>query len=348
MKKIILSILILNYSLRASQLDKLYNEQAILMTHNSTSLKDCGPSSITPGSILELLKSFKSGNFVADQCKTVADQLNDGVRGFKIPLHLFSNGEIYICHTLSREQLENEIEAKAGSFNFVVRRLAAPILKDPCILDRTYQRFGRFLQELNTFLYKNPNEVVTIYLDAFALDKANQNIKDKISQAFIESGINNKIYFNADHNNGRAWPTLGKMISDNKRVVIFSGHPHWENLGVFDYSKIVFRTDYDYKSQSELDRDSNNPKIPDGTVAENKLFMIDNYTTPLIAGSQSDAKIVNSYDRLKKRFCQYQNFAGGIKPNILMVDFYHLPDNNDGTIDAIRFINDWNDGKIQC
>jgi hypothetical protein len=92
-----------------------------------------------------------------------------------------------------------------------------------------------------------------------------------------------------------------------------------------------------------LQDDTNNPIISDGTAAKNKLFMIDNYTIPLIAGSESDAAIVNNYDKLQRRFCQYQKLAGGLKPSILMVDFYQLPNN-----DPIRFINDWNAGKIDC
>jgi hypothetical protein len=344
MKKIILSLFILNYSVDSSQLSTLYNEHAILMTHNSTSLKDL-KMNINDNDFLYLLKAFRGNiNFVADQNLPVSQQLKDGVRGFKIPLHQRSDGQIYICHTLTRDQLKSKLDAISDSVKTRFYEKIREIENEPCIIDTTNQRFISFLQEINNFLNLNSNEIVTIYLDTYGLDKTSpDSIQNKVKKAFADSGIADKIYYDSGIKEGKAWPTLGKMITDNKRVIIFSAYPHLENLGVFDYSDIVFRTDYDYKSVKALEEDTNKPQIPDGTAAKNKLFMIDNYTTPLIAGSATDAKIVNSYNSLKKRFCQYKDFAGGIKPNILMVDFYQLPNN-----EPMRFINDWNDSKVDC
>ncbi len=218
-----------------------------------------------------------------------------------------------------------------------------PFNDNPCFMDRTYHPFVSFLQEINTFLNANPNQIVTLYLDDFVLEKNNLDIQNKMRTVFAQSGIDNKIYFDARINMGQQWPLISEMIRDKKQLVIFSGHSDWENLGVFDYKKIVFRTKYYYQSVSKLEQDTNDPLIPDGTVADNKLFIIDNYTTPIIAGSEIDAAIVNSYDKIKQRFCKYHCKAGGIKPNILMVDFYQLPGN-----DAIKFINDWNKGDVCC
>jgi hypothetical protein len=373
MNKIIYILFILNYSSYCSQLDTQYNNHAILMTHNSTSLKAENDSIINyllnlvkkiPSlsksnkddliGLLDSLCSLHSGNLVADQNLPLRQQLKDRVRGFKVPLHLFSNGEIYICHSLSRELVDSKISSTLNRLPAWITYLPAishnidntisQLKENPCLLDKTYQQFRSFLNEINTFLEANPNEIITLYLDTFALENANAAIQRKIRVAFAESGIADKIYFDAGHNTGKPWPTLREMVNDKKkRLVIFAGHPHWENLGVFDHGKIVFRTNYDYKSVASLEEDSNKPQVPDGAIAENKLFMIDNYTTPLIAGSESDAAIVNNYDKLQRRFCQYQKLAGGLKPSILMVDFYQLPNN-----DPIRFINDWNAGKIDC
>jgi hypothetical protein len=365
MKKIILLIFILNYSIGASQLDRRYNEQAILMTHNSTSLKSPAGNSTfisiinsLPGwligqdkknsaiSALDVVSSLTSGNVVADENLPVQQQLKDGVRGFKIPLHLFSNGGIYICHTLSKDQLKSEIDSRLNSIPWWVKKLPGishaieniviPLSNDPCLLDRTYQRFVSFLQEINNFLNANPNEIVTLFLDTYGLDTASEDIQNKARAAFDESGLTDKIFFDAAINDGQLWPTLSEMIGKNKRLVIFASHDLWQNLGVFDLYKVGARTNYTYKTVQELDNDSNNPVIDAGTPGPNKVFFIDNYTTPLIAGSESDAKIVNQYDRLWHRFSQYQN-KFGYRPNILMVDFYELPSQN-----AMQFINNWN------
>jgi hypothetical protein len=344
MKKIILSLFILNYSVDGSQLSTPYNEHAILMTHNSTSIKNQDKNYQDNNFIKLLISSLKDADLVADQNLPVIQQLKDGARGFKIPLHQRSDGQIYICHTLTKDQIKSKLDAIPHELKQIMHDQLTKLENEPCIIDKTYQRFRIFLNEINTFLEANPNEIVTLYLDTFALENANPAIQSKIRAAFAESGIADKIYFDAGHNTGKPWPTLSEMVNDKKkRLVIFAGHPHWEDLGVFDHNKIVFRTKYEYKNPTDLQDDSNSPNISDGTVGKNKLFMIDNYTTPLIAGSASDAAVVNSYSSLKRRFCQYQKLAGGIKPSILMVDFYQLPNN-----DPIRFINDWNAGKIDC
>jgi hypothetical protein len=357
MKKIILLINILNYSICASQLDKTYNEHAILMTHNATSLKktsNFAKRNVSPkvNAALEALSSYKSGNLVANQNLPVEQQLKDGVRGFKIPLHIFSNGEIYVCHTLSRDQLRSHIDSISGKLPDAFKRLPVITQKidelktfndNPCLLDTTHQSFLSFLKQINAFLEANHDEVVTLYLDAFALDKTDPEIQSKIRTLFVDSGIVDKIYFDAGHNIGKPWPTLRDMIGNKKQIVIFSGHPHWENLSVFDFDKIGLRTNYDYKNIQALDDDTNNPQI-EGDPKPNKIFMIDNYTTPLVAGSESDAEIVNHYAKLKNRFLKYQK-ATGFRPNILHIDFYQLPD--DPNNNPIRFIRDWNQDLVR-
>jgi hypothetical protein len=381
MKKFILSLFILNYSVDDSQLDKTYNKYAIVMTHNSTSLKRPETDHVVNSlrklikksvlsksikdkslAVLKSLSSLISGNLVADQNLEVEQQLKDGVRGFKIPLHLFSDGDIYICHTLSREQLAEKIKSildkiprivkKYKSIMDPINKIASSLLADPCVIDRTHQPFERFLREINKFLDDNPREIITLNLDAFALDKPNKDIQEKIRRLFRESKIGDKVYFSHDIYAGKPWPTLREMIQTNKRVVIFSGHDHWHDLGVFDKYKIGFGTNYEYKNPEALEADSNNPVIDWGQKGDNKIFLIDSYTTPLTGGAESDAKIVNQYDKIKHRFTQYQK-ATGFRPNILMVDFYQFPKNKsagaltDTTIsDTIKFIDDWNNSKV--
>lgn len=82
---------------------------------------------------------------------------------------------------------------------------------------------GAFLRTVKTWLDGHPNEVVTLLLtnqDSFPVSK--------FDEAFAAAGMNEYAFVPSSSPNVLAmdkWPTLGGMISDGKRLVVFLGIP---------------------------------------------------------------------------------------------------------------------------
>lgn len=371
---ILIGFMALNAAIPSNQQKLKYNEFLTAMTHNSTSLKKPYYTSDDPlyskitdlnnkinnltdrlglkskaQDLIQPLDSLVAGNPVGDQNNDVATQLKDGIRGFKVPLHVDDQGEVRICHTLSKDQMANLVNPIQNKVDNTFNRLpsflqkilsnlknkldgiASDFKNNPCIVDRTNQSLESFLAEINNYLESNPQEIITIYFDTFAIDLG--ATKDKLKNILDEAGISGKIYYSEQ----AEWPTLAEMISSNKRVVMFGAKDGWEELGIYNKNNIGVGSDYDYKTISDLNNNTNNPSIYWGAKGPNRILMIDNYTTPVLAGSSEDAPTVNEYNSVKARVEAYQKLTES-PATVIMVDFYQVPNN-----DVVKFVNDWNE-----
>lgn len=163
------------------------------------------------------------------------------------------------------------------------------------------------LEEVRDFLDDNPDEVVTLIIQ----DEI--SVADTVA-AFEEAGLVDVAY---EHRDG-AWPTLGEMIDDGDRLVVFAeneaGPPAWY-ANAFE---VMQETPY---LVLERDRFTCEPHrgVPDGT-----LFQL-NHWVQRIAPDPADAAVVNAYDFLldRARRCQDER---GLLPNFVAVNFYSIGD----------------------
>lgn len=346
----------------AATADQLrFNEFRRIMTHNATSLRNEAtglgntlrsfinnipllPKS-TKNKLNDMVQSttLQDPNIVADQDRGVGQQLVDGVRAFKLPLHWrTSHSTFYACHTIAHSELQshyNEIDAKVKTY-LPIKKVREGLLKpfrsfsdDPCTLDRTNRPLIDVLTEINGWLDKNPNETLMIYFDSQLTGAEEQKHKDDIKKVLEQSGLFGKMYV---HTSGQPWPTIGSMVKDNKRIVIVTNTDYWKDVGIFHKRDLGFGSGYNYTTDEALLKDTRNPKMDYGTVGPNKILTIDSYVTPRASGNIQSAKKVNKYDELKLRVQNYERLAG-FPATYIMIDFYEVPD-----LDAIRLVADLN------
>lgn len=161
---------------------------------------------------------------------------------------------------------------------------------------------------IRAFLDSHPYEVVTIIFENYVEAPA-------VVSAFDWSGLTPYAYALPA---GASWPTLGELISANKRLVVFTdsygGSPSWL-MPVWDHAVEV---NYSYQHRSDMTCAYNrgNPN--------NSLFIFNHFLTyPL--GARRLAFQVNFNPFLINRANQCWAETGKL-PNFVTLDFYDLGD----------------------
>ncbi len=144
--------------------ERRYDEVAVVMTHNAMSSAEDG---------------FVSPN----QNRRLWRQLEDGVRGFMLDVHLGRDGTVLLCHGL-------------------------------CALGQRPLADG--LRDLRIFLDCHPHEVLTLIFESNVSEA-------QVAEGFSASGLDRYVYTpDGPPGPGVAWPTLGAMIARDERVVVFT------------------------------------------------------------------------------------------------------------------------------
>lgn len=346
---------------------KPFNQVRMIMTHNATSVRprqskaeltmDKSTDKLPP-KIKEKVRiaisefALSNPNPVADQSASIEKQLNDGIRGFKLPVSKVNN-EFRFCHTIPKEkaaelydQADERLKKELPDFKFVptaeMRKLILKPLeefkKNPCLIDTSNQPLTPILTTINNWLNQHPDEVFALFLDfsQFSAAEKEANIEN-IKKALTESGLFDKMLI---HKPNTPWPTIDEMIKTGKRVVITANTDVFESIGIYHKKDQGFGSNYDFKTLQDLKTDSDNPQIGWGGDPNpvTKQFIIDSYTTPAIAGSIVDARTANSSSVLKNRLKNYEKMAK--QPiTFVMIDFYQEPNN-----DVFKVIEDLNKG----
>lgn len=124
---------------------------------------------------------------VDNQFDSVSDQLSLGVRFLQVQSH-DKDGTIELCHTSC-------IEEDAGTLD-------------------------TWLDTIVTFLAANPNEVVTLLItNGDGIDGAD------FANVFEASGAATYAYSPGSTLTLSEWPTLGELIDDGSRLVVFMDYP---------------------------------------------------------------------------------------------------------------------------
>lgn len=177
------------------------------------------------------------------------------------------------------------------------------------------------LNEIESFLNNNPNEIVTIIFECYITANA-------IETVFSQTNLLNLAY---SHTLGMPWPTLQEMITNNERLVVFSDvddananqdwyHYVWEN---------AVETHFSVSAIANFSCDYNRGD------AANDLFILNHFITNGIGiADEGQATLANSMPFFKNRVIECQQFHNKF-PNFLTVDFYELGD-------ALQVVNECN------
>jgi hypothetical protein len=292
--------------------DRRVNEVCFATTHNSMASSD--------------IETWMFPNQEAG----IRAQLEDGVRGFLIDIHvgmpIGDRVKTMIDDEGASMQKYEEVLGKEGvdAAMRIRNRMVGEesgerdiyLCHGFCELGAT--RFTEALETMRDFLVENPNEVLIIVIQDEGVSSAD------VAACFEKSGLDEFVYRGPVTS---PWPTLRSLVATDQRVLVFAENKaegvEWYHL-VWDAFQ---ETPYRFKDPAEF---SNGPNRGSATGS---LLLMNNWieTTP---PKPSNAAIVNAYDSLLKRAraCRRER---GMMPNLVAVDFY-------ATGDLIRVVDTMN------
>ncbi len=184
-----------------------------------------------------------------------------------------------------------------------------------CLLSST--RWIPMLKDLAGWLEDNPGEVVTFILESYISEEATQ-------QALVDGEVWDIVY----HHNappGSPWPTLGWMVENNQRLVVFTDDAAANGEWHLNWSEYGWETPYDDPSFTCADNRG------DPLAYDNQVFILNHYTLCTLGGCASNGQTNNAYEfMLDRAFDCWQTHAEwnpwGQIPTFLNVDHYQVPE----------------------
>ncbi|MFT5860662.1 MAG: hypothetical protein ACI865_002776 [Flavobacteriaceae bacterium] len=222
----------------------------------------------------------EAGGFsLPNQNFDIATQLNEGVRAFMIDVYTWF-GTTVVYH-------------------------GTGVLGTSPLVDE--------LNKISSFLSANPNEIVTVILEA------NVSAND-IETSINASGLNAYLY---THSLGTSWPTLQEMIDADTRLVILSDVDDASGSQAWYHYVWAFAVETHFSANSTADF---NCDFNRGDSL-NDLFIFNHFITNSVLGTgmPGEAAIINAnpYFIDRVRACQLEKSKF---PNFITVDFYDLGD----------------------
>ncbi|MET7641331.1 PI-PLC domain-containing protein [Streptomyces sp. NPDC005438] len=164
------------------------------------------------------------------------------------------------------------------------------------------------LRKVGTWMDDHPDEVVTLIIQDGISGK-------QTASAFRRAGLNDKL-FTPDSDPGARWPTLGEMVEDDKRLVVFAEGADGPAPWYRNFYKYGMETPYEFSSPQEMSC------IPNRGGRDKRLFLMNHFVTHG-GGSRIDAGEVNAKDFVveRARGCEAER---GSPVNFVAVDFANL------------------------
>lgn len=236
------------------------------------------------------MSNAEDGWVGANQTWSVVHQLDAGVRALMLDLHLWDNDE-------------TEPESPW-------------LCHGECLFGN--RRLSEALEELRDWLHANPREVVTLILENYVPGA-------DVIAAFQEAGLEPLLHAQTP---GAPWPTLGRMIEEDRRLVVLSdalkgGNAPWF-LPVWTYA---WETHWSAKTPSDLNC------APNRGDTDNDLFVLNHFLTDPLAFPRL-AEQVNYNPFLIDRAIACRADSGR-QPNFVTVDFCDIGD----VFDAVATLN---------
>jgi hypothetical protein len=187
--------------------------------------------------------------------------------------------------------------------------------------------FSHALGEIEGFLRDNPREVVTLFIE-------NHAPAADIAAALEEARLGDDLIA---HGDGSAWPLLGDMIQQEKRLVVILDDAVEVPPGLLSFESLAWATGADFHTPAEMRCDASRGNSKDG------MGLVLHYLTeaaPSDAAGDADdagadstpgrpseelAKLVDSNPFLIDRLEGCRAVHGRL-PNFVVVDFYDSSD----------------------
>jgi hypothetical protein len=282
--------------------DRRLDEVVFAGTHNSMSAAD------TPGWL------------IANQDRDVGEQLNDGIRLFKISTHYAVKnpaGGIYTDIAAEGARL-NRVAAKLPlTARIALQRVSRSLARGGgggprdiwlchtlCELGAT--RFVDFLGAIRQFIDRNPGEVIVLFDE------------DYVSEADLQRAFQRAKVFNrlAVLTHGQPLPTLGDLIRAKRNIVVFAQK---ETSGKYPWNHFAF----DWIQDTPLGASKAQQftcKLYRGTL-KNPLLMMNNWADIFPPRPTPNVPLVkHSFLLARARQCVEQR---GRVVNLLLTDYYN-------------------------
>jgi hypothetical protein len=272
------------------------------------------------------------GWFSSEQDRSIAGQLQDGIRGLLLDTHYadkLENGKIRTVFTSKadlalvkdqdgvsddtfdaglrlRERLGFRGEGKRGMY----------LCHTLCELGATPLATG--LKSIHDFLVTHPSEVVVVVNQDYVTPA-------DFVKAIGDAGLTPYAFTPPDDGD---WPTLRQMIDDDHRLVLLAenkaGAAPWYQLA---YTRLTEETPYTFPnaslltSKADLAASCKPNRGPEGAP----LFLINHWVSTDPIPKPSDAQKVNAYEPLLARARACERIRNHL-PNLLAVNFYKQGD----------------------
>ena len=166
------------------------------------------------------------------------------------------------------------------------------------------------LRRIGAWLDANEGEVVTLILQ-------NGITGAETEQAFRDAGVERLLY-TPSPDPAAPWPTLGRMVRDGRRLVVFSEHGDGPAPWYRDFYDYAMETPFTFASPEAMSC------VPNRGGTGKRLFLLNNFVTDK-GGSRIDAGTVNARDFVldRVRTCEARR---GRPVNFVAVDYATIGD----------------------
>lgn len=173
------------------------------------------------------------------------------------------------------------------------------------------QKLSEDLGEIKQYLEEDSTAIITLFLESYVSS-------GKIDTLLTQMDLS-KYLFSKDTN--QVWPTCREMISNDTRLVIFSGRVDKQRLDWYHHSRIyVASTDYSNFTKASLSTDFHR-----GDETKD-IYVMNHFVYDCIGtGSWWRARRINKNKFLRKR-CAEMKEKHGKYPNFILIDFFREGD----------------------
>ncbi|KAK4263609.1 hypothetical protein QN277_028998 [Acacia crassicarpa] len=278
-----------------------FNKYAYLTTHNSFAItRELAESNQT----LNPEGLFTTITF-SNQEDSITQQLHNGVRALMLDTYDYK-GDIWLCHSF----------------------------KGKCYPTTAFEPAIKALKEVETFLAKNPTEIVTIILEDYV------ESQNGLTKLFTASGLM-KYWFPLSRmpQDGQDWPLVKDIVAQNHRLIVFTSQRHKQQSEGIAYQ-------WNFMVENQYGRGGMEkgrcPKREESSAMNDKtksLVLVNHFRT--IPTKQLSC-VDNSQHLLNMLSTCYLE-SGQRWSNFVAVDFYKRSDGG-GSFQAVDMLN----GKLLC
>jgi hypothetical protein len=276
-----------------------YDQAAYLATHNSM--------------------STTTDRFIGPlQDPDVMSQLDEGARALLIDTHTWERPD-EVAAKLTSSDLPPDLKAQLPNLINLVNPPKAGVWLCHAVCRAGASPLIPMLKQLGSWLDANPGEVVTLIVQ-------DDITTAQTEQAFAEAGLE-RLLFTPSSNPDDPWPTLGDMVKDDKRLVVFAETAHGSVPWYRNFYSYGMETPFAFTSPSVMSCEPNR-----GGTGK-RLFLMNHFITNS-GGSRIDAGEVNTEQFVLDRAhrCEAERHS---PVNFVAVDYASIGDAK-GAVDALN------------